>query len=253
MKVKQNPLTVLDYKRLTDEAFKAIVDGIERKTSISEFEKSYSRALKMHNYAKKSEYYAILDAVMQVYRATKRATKSGKWTDILAQTATFNRIFYACKRASESTRIEVKKDAVRRALDRGFIFFICTTHPNSASDHRDLQGKIYVDKNWRSRVKPELWLSVLSYIELRHIMTVQEVMGKPYWLTTRPYCRHRLKPIPIRAVLDTPQNLLVQTYAEVKPKRITSEQDYYNFRREVYQKLYDRIPVPAFDRKRRTK
>ena len=56
MKVKQNPLTILDYKRLTDEAFKAIIDGIERKTSISEFEKSYSRALKMHNYAKKSEY-----------------------------------------------------------------------------------------------------------------------------------------------------------------------------------------------------
>ena len=55
MKVKQTPLTILDYKRLTDEAFKAIVDGIEQKTSISEFEKSYSRALKMHNYAKKSE------------------------------------------------------------------------------------------------------------------------------------------------------------------------------------------------------
>lgn len=253
MKTKQKPLIILDYKRLTDEAFQAIIDGIERKMSISEFEKSYSARLKMHNYVKKSEYYAILDAVMHVYRATKRATESGKWTDVLAQTATFNRIFYACKRASESTRIEVKKDAVRRAFDRGFIFFICTTHPNSASDHRDLQGKIYVDKNWRSRVKPELWLSVLSYIELRHIMTVQEVMGKPYWLTTRPYCKHFFRPIPTAAVLGSPQNLLVQTYAEVKPKRITSEQDYYNFRREVYQKLYDRVPVQAFDRKRRTK
>ena len=253
MQKENNRPRQLDYKRLTKDSFGLIMKSLSVEMTVSEFEKSLKSLLKNEYYAQKNEYYAIYDAVLSTYKKSKRQLKSGKWKDILAYNTTFNSVYYATKRANESNKAMIKLDNLQRAFDRGFIFFMCDSHPNCADDHKDYQGKIYVDKNWRSRVPPELYLPVLSYIELRHIRTVQSVLGKPVWLTTRPYCKHKLSPVPTATVLNSPQNLLLQTYGKSKPFPIVSEQDYYAFRRQVYTMLNDLSPCKQFLRKSRTK
>lgn len=253
MKKGQNRPQQFDYKRITKDSFALITKSLGVEMPISEFEKRLKGLLNSEYCANKTEYYAIYDAILGTYKRAKHQLKSGKWKDFLAYNTTFNRIFYATKKANESNKTMIKLDNLQRAFDRGFIFFICDSHPNCADDHKEYQGKIYVDKNWRSRVPNELYLPVLSYIELRHIKTVQSVLWKPVWLTTRPFCHHSLNAIPTTAVLNSPQNLLLQTYGKSKPFRISSEQDYYAFRREVYTMLNDRLPCKQFLRKSRTK
>lgn len=243
----------LDYKRLTKDSFLLITRSLSVEMPVSKFENEVKSLLKNEYYANKTEYYAIFDAISGTYKRAKTQLKSGKWKDFLAYNTTFNTIYFASKHASESNKTMIKLDNLQRAFDRGFVFFMCDVHPNCADDHKAYQGKIYVDKNWRSRVPSELYLPVLSYIELRHIRTVQSVLWKPVWLTTRRYCHHRLHEIPTTTVLNSPQNLLLQTYGKSKPFRISSEQDYYAFRREVYSALNKALPCKQFDRKSRTK
>lgn len=77
------------------------------------------------------------------------------------------------------------------------IFYLCTYHEKPGSDHKDYQGKIYVDRYWKSALLEGHglgWLEepIKSYISNHGILTVQEVtQGKPH-LITRPYCRHKL-------------------------------------------------------------
>lgn len=253
MKKGQNRPQQFDYKRITKDSFALIIKSLRAEMLISEFEKRLKGLLNSEYYTNKTEYYAIYDAILGTYKRAKRQLKSGKWKDFLSYNTTFNTIYYATKRANESNKTMIKLDNLQRAFDRGFIFFMCDVHPNCADDHKEYQGKIYIDKNWRSRVPPELYLPVLSYIELRHIKTVQSVLWKPVWLTTRPYCKHNLKPISTATVLSSPQNLLLQTYGKAKPFPIVSEQDYYAFRRQVYSALNDLSSCKQFLRKSRTK
>jgi hypothetical protein len=94
------------------------------------------------------------------------------------------------------------------------IFYICSYHEKCADGHEDYQGKIYVDRYWKSAIEQynELkWLvpAVTDYIKLHDIKTVQEVThGEPY-LVTRPYCKHFFTPLGMWQVLTS-------TLSEVK-------------------------------------
>lgn len=63
-------------------------------------------------------------------------------------------------------------------------FCLCSRHNDCAKDHLPYQGKLYV-KRWALRY-PE----IKEWCEQRDIKTVEWVMGKPVWMTTRPNCRH---------------------------------------------------------------
>lgn len=67
------------------------------------------------------------------------------------------------------------------------IFYVASSHGDSAKDHAQWQGKIYVDANWRSKVKDE---NVRKFIENGHFDTMQWVTGSPVYFLTRPNCRH---------------------------------------------------------------
>lgn len=94
------------------------------------------------------------------------------------------------------------------------IFYICSYHEKCADGHEDYQGKIYVDRYWKSAIEQyhELkWLipAVTDYIKLHNTKTVQDVThGEPY-LVTRPYCKHFFTPLGIWQVLTS-------TLSEVK-------------------------------------
>ena len=82
------------------------------------------------------------------------------------------------------------------------VFYRCSEHGGCASDHGDFQGKLYVSSEWRSRCPEALLDRVAAYIEKHGILTVEEVTQGPPYLITRPNCRHSLRRVPIRSVLE---------------------------------------------------
>ena len=84
----------------------------------------------------------------------------------------------------------IQEMRVNRA--QGSVFYMCSIHSNPAEDHKDWQGKIYVDRYWKSVLEgqPEVQKKVAAYIRNHDTLTVQEICGEPVYLITRPYCKH---------------------------------------------------------------
>ena len=72
------------------------------------------------------------------------------------------------------------------------VFYMSSIHSNPAKDHAEWQGKVYVDRYWKSVLEGDLEAQkrVAAYIRNHNTMTVQEVIGAPVYLITRPYCKH---------------------------------------------------------------
>lgn len=102
-------------------------------------------------------------------------------------------------------RIEIKaqREYLRVRRSEGQVFWLCSWHDDCAEDHKDWQGKIYVDRFWRSMIVSESVRSrVAAYIRNHDTMSVQDIMRGPVYMTTRPYCRHRFIPVDIDEVLS---------------------------------------------------
>lgn len=83
----------------------------------------------------------------------------------------------------------------------GLVFWLVSSFGDSAKDHVDYQGKIYIDRDWESMVDEETREKIQNYINANGTMIKQDVEeGEPY-LTTRPNCRHRWMPMSTEEVL----------------------------------------------------
>ena len=98
------------------------------------------------------------------------------------------------------------------------IFYLCSEHSDCAKDHIKYQGKLYIDKDWENSLRylsifadndvskniiDNLIIEVNRYLEKRNIQTIQWVLGKPVYMTTRPNCRHFFIPLSCGEVLST--------------------------------------------------
>lgn len=68
-------------------------------------------------------------------------------------------------------------------------FYYCTVHKNCAEGHLAYQGRVYY------RGSGAYSDEEMDYINSHGLMSVDEVVMGPVWLTTRRNCRHRLIPI----------------------------------------------------------
>lgn len=73
---------------------------------------------------------------------------------------------------------------------RGAVFVLCSSHGDCAPDHEALQGKLYVDDDWVAKVSPEERSEVEAEILSRGLEKAGKVAGAPFFLWTRPNCRH---------------------------------------------------------------
>ena len=93
------------------------------------------------------------------------------------------------------------KAQLEAGRNAGLIFWLVSSFGDSAKDHVDYQGKIYIDRDWESMVDEETRKQVQDYISANDIRIKQDVEeGEPY-LTTRPNCRHRWMPMNTEEVL----------------------------------------------------
>jgi hypothetical protein len=131
----------------------------------------------------------------------------------------------------------------KSAGNLGIVFFLCSEHSDSADDHAQYQGKVYISDNWRSKITdPEITRKIEDYISKHNTMTVEQVKGEPVWLTTRPNCRHFFTPITLNQALD-----LLATKEQLKTVRGTYLQENYE---DLKEQRYDERHV-RFYRSRR--
>ena len=116
----------------------------------------------------------------------------------------FDELYKACRRVQLDVRQKAKLDSVRAQLkDSDSVFVMCSKHYPVAPDHKDYQGKLYVNQNWRNLVQGRYYRAVSEYIQNEGLLTIQSVMKNPPYLITRPNCRHKLTVVPVSAVLTS--------------------------------------------------
>lgn len=99
-----------------------------------------------------------------------------------------------------------------RYLENPRIFYLASWHKDSASDHKDYQGKIYIDEKWMKHVSKEKQEEVLKWLKTHPTKTIQWVTGKPVWFVTRPNCRHYFKELEIDDVISTSVSSLLKEH-----------------------------------------
>lgn len=148
----------------------------------------------------------------------------------------FDELYKACRRVQLDVRQRVKLDNVRAQLKNDeSVFVMCSRHYPVAPDHKDYQGKLYVNQGWRNLVEGRYYRAVSEYIKSNDVLTIQSVMKNPPYLITRPNCRHKLVSVPVSAVLKSvdDKTILGEYRKESHSKKtFDRKKDYYMLRKE---------------------
>lgn len=108
-----------------------------------------------------------------------------------------NKIAYDIgQQEEEKGKNKVIEDIEKQAKEQKNVFYLCSAHRDSALDHVNYQGKIYVDERWMDIITDlNLRGRIAQFVYMNNIKTFQWVIGKPVWMITRPNCRHFFKVI----------------------------------------------------------
>ena len=151
----------------------------------------------------------------EMYRATLQLRKTGDTRKNLEQLVkSENKILRneGIRARVSSLKQELKDN---RSMEEPNIFYLCSHHANPAQDHEFWEGKLYVDRFWKSTVQgvypDELVKKIEKFIKAEDIKSVQWVTGEPVYLITRCYCKHFFIPIKTEEVLNF-------SIKEIKPR-----------------------------------
>ncbi len=142
---------------------------------------------------------------------------------------------------NEHSNVRARKDKLRTDMRKrrteGQVFYICSVHSNPAADHKDLQGKIYVDRFWRSITDNDK--RVAAYIRNHDTVTVQDVIKEPNYLITRPHCKHYMIPLDTEEVLGSSVNKIIKEHRGVRAPEhnINYRKKYYKLRKKIHTEL----------------
>ena len=118
------------------------------------------------------------------------------------------------------------------------VFYLSSTHSNAAKGHKDWQGVVFVDRFWRSILEddPDTKRKVAAYIRNHNTLTVQEIVGEPVYLITRPYCKHFFIKLDTEEVLNNGVKKIRASHpeAQVKTHNINYRAKYYRLREKIY-------------------
>ena len=132
------------------------------------------------------------------------------------------------------------------------VFYLLSSHSNPAEGHAPYQGKIYVDRFWRSITAddPELQKKVRAYIRNHDTLTVQEIIREPVYMLTRPYCKHFFIELDTDEVLNNGLKKVKQSHpeAQVRTHNINYRKKYYRLRGQIHTVL-DMPEEAAWDKK----
>lgn len=232
-----------NYKYAIKKGFEIIARAIENGTSLSKLKKELTSFVNSFYGITRNERYELWSTLYNIARACK---SDENWKHRLSLRKTYDTVLKTARRVDRKKKLREKRALVREQLDNNeYIFFICSVHQKPAEDHKDYQGQIFVDRFWRQKIKGTDYYAVLSYIKNHRVVTVQQIMKEPVYLTTRPNCKHYFIPLDTYTVLHTSQKKL----AEKHRVPLYTAEDYYNLRSKVYDNLNGIVPCKEFEKK----
>lgn len=160
-----------------------------------------------------------------------------------------------------STRTTVQNEISEQTLDSGkdarVVFYTTTVYGDSAGDHANLQGKIYYDNRWKDYGYKDT-NKIEALIRNKKMLSIQEVRDRPYWLSTRPNCRHNFVAITIeQASGENPAKSLGLVRGSYKSSNYDKTQEqrknernirFYKARLEQNERLYAIAPSEQLQR-----
>lgn len=143
------------------------------------------------------------------------------------------------------------------------VFYIASYFGDCAYDHKDYQGKYYYDKNWKSFGYDDKTTKQISdTISKYNMKSYQSVVEHEPYLTTRPNCRHQLRPVVLDDIFNKSSNEVLKEYGITKTTyhdknyKLLQEQRYnerkirnFKTKLEQDQALYDANPEPRLKEK----
>lgn len=106
-----------------------------------------------------------------------------------------------------AVRTGIQQEIGNRQLEAGrnanIVFYVVNEFGDCADDHAAYQGKIYYDEGYQNfPLQDRIKGLIQDHIQRNGLLSIQAVRdGEPY-LTTRPNCRHKMKPVAIDRVLQ---------------------------------------------------
>ena len=234
-----------NYKRLVRQSFYIMTRALESGDSLTSIKNQLRDLVNSYSGLTRDERFNLYQAAYEVARAAK---SSSNWEKTLSLRRNYDSVLVAARKTYASQMLRMKRHVVRASP--GTIFFLCSKHNSSADDHKNYQGKIYVDRFWRTKVPGNLYAPVLQYIKDNEIVTVQEIMGKPVWLCTRPYCKHFFIPVATEDVLASVQDSdIIEEYHAKHRTSLYDSDDYYELRNSIYFGMDNMHPCLHFKNK----
>ncbi len=212
---------------------------LEKGLSLRQIDKKLRTLINKYEGLNRNERSALFSTAHRLTRMAK-ASKD-EWKTTFSQRQVFDSVAKSVRKVNAHKSLREKRSDTRSALNSGTVFFLCSSHFRPAKDHAPFQGLVYVDRFWRSKVDGNDYHKVASYIRNHKTKTVQEIMGPPVYLTTRPYCKHFLIPLSVQEVLGSSVRQIRLKYTK-QPTAF----DYYKERGKVYSVLNFEIPCDEF-------
>ena len=133
-------------------------------------------------------------------------------------------------------KIEILDNAWKENRLDGRIFYVASSHADSAKDHKDWQGCIYVDRYWHNYDTDG---KLGEFIRRNNIRTVQWVTGAPVYFITRPNCRHYFTTYTVDEILGDKYHI---PHRKIGDRRLQTPKEanlqYYQDRLRLYETLY---------------
>ena len=222
------------YKSFVRNSYSLIAYHIKAQTTLNHFSTVMRNLVNSYSGLNRNERYKLYRTVLDLYRKMKRS--DSVQTD-LERDYNYVEIVRAARKVMRDKDIRDKQKGLKEDLSStDNIFFVCSKHKKPAEDHKDYQGKIYVDRFWRTKLDFNMQKKVEAYIKNHNVLTVQYIVGEPVYMTTRPYCKHYFIPVSTSTVLNSSYKKVVESTGLHSHKWYTKE-DYYKLRKKVFNNI----------------
>lgn len=219
------------YKSFVRNSYSLLAYHIKAQTTLNRFSTVMRNLVNSYSDINRNEKYKLYRTVLELYRKMKRS--DSVQTD-LEKDYNYSQVVKAARNVMRNRDLRKKQRAIRDDLNSTEnIFFVCSKHRKPAENHKDYQGKIYVDRFWRTKLDSDMQKKVEAYIRNHKVLTVQYIMGEPVYMTTRPYCKHYFIPVNTSTVLNSSYKKVVESTGLHSHKWYTRK-DYFDLRKNVF-------------------
>lgn len=112
-----------------------------------------------------------------------------------------------------TVRQEANQYLFKASKSNGVVFYICDYFGDCAKDHEFFQGRYYFDEDWQSfGYDEETSNNIQNFIDSYGMQSYQSVVNDSPYLTTRPNCRHSLRPVVLEDALKYTDKKMTEKY-----------------------------------------